>query len=119
MKKSWIKPTIITSVVVILLITAGVWFYDLAFGGTLKLTVTDVTDALNACKIPLIVAGILVIVSIIILIVSFRIKKPLKNLVRVQTPIALLLAVMVAVNGFCKIEYSVVNSVFAGTPGTG
>ncbi len=117
MKKSWIKPTIITSVVVILLITAGVWFYDLAFGGTLKLTVTDVTDALNACKIPLIVAGILVIVSIIILIVSFRIKKPLKNLVRVQTPIALLLAVMVAVNGFCKIEYSVVNSVFAGTPG--
>lgn len=36
-KEKWIKPTIIIVVVLALLISAGIWFYDLAFGGTLKL----------------------------------------------------------------------------------
>ena len=110
-KEKWIKPTMA------LLISAGIWFYDLAFGGTLKLTVTDVTDALNACKVPLIIAGVLTIIAVILALISFKLKKPLKNLVRVQSPVALLLAVMVAINGFCNIEYSVVNSVFSGSVG--
>ena len=116
-KEKWIKPTIIIVVVLALLISAGIWFYDLAFGGTLKLTVTDVTDALNACKVPLIIAGVLTIIAVILALISFKLKKPLKNLVRVQSPVALLLAVMVAINGFCNIEYSVVNSVFSGSVG--
>ena len=78
-KEKWIKPTIIIVVVLALLISAGIWFYDLAFGGTLKLTVTDVTDALNACKVPLIIAGVLTIIAVILALISFKLKKPLKN----------------------------------------
>ena len=78
-KEKWIKPTIIIVVVLALLISAGIWFYDLAFGGTLKLTVTDVTDALNACKVPLIIAGVLTIIAVILALISFKLKKPLKK----------------------------------------
>ena len=112
-KKKWILPVIIAIIIVAILVFAGIKAYDLMFGGTLALTTTDLMNALAACRVPLIIAGAVIVAGIILVIAVRGMEKNKRKLIRIQAPIAMILSVLLAVNWIMlDIEYSVINSVF-------
>lgn len=114
MKKKWILPTIITVIVVAVLALAGIKINDLLFGGGLSITTTDLTNALIACKVPLMIVGVVIIAAVILIFAVKGFEKPKRKLIRTQAPIAIILSILIAANWIMLgIEYSVVNSVFS------
>lgn len=113
-KRKWVLPTIIVIIATLMLTFATVKIYNLMFGGGLGITTTDLMDALNACKIPLIIVGVVIVAGIVVIVSASKMEKIKRKLVRIQAPIAMILSVLIAANWIMlDIEYSIFNSIFS------
>ncbi|MFP3154915.1 glycoside hydrolase family 3 C-terminal domain-containing protein [Lachnospiraceae bacterium ZAX-1] len=80
----------------------------------LSINFDDVIGVLKSCAPYLIFFGVVLILGIITLIVGGKLKKPKRKLVRSQTGIAILLALIIAVNLICFIPMSSLISLATG-----
>lgn len=112
------KPLIgvIIAAIVIYLIYNQVM--NLLFGGAVAVSVDDIYSTLDACKVPLIIAGIAVVAAIIVSILVGKKTKRFASMVRWQSVLAVILVIVVAANWIClNIEYSLLNKVMTGSDG--
>lgn len=80
----------------------------------LAINMDDVVNVLKACKPYLIGFGVVLALAVIVLIACFKLKKPLRKLVRSQAGIAILLAFVVTVNLICFLPMSSLISLATG-----
>ena len=99
MKKKKLIPCIIAIVAIVLLGIAGVKLYQLMFGGAVKVQTADIISAIAQMKLQLIIGAVILIAGIVILIIGLRKKdENLKDLLKVQGIVAMVLAVVITVN---------------------
>ena len=117
MKKKKLIPCIIAIVAIVLLGIAGVKLYQLMFGGAVKVQTADIISAIAQMKLQLIVGAVILIAGIVILIIGLRKKdENLKDLLKVQGIVAMVLAVVITVNTVCfGPQYSNLSTVLSGT----
>lgn len=107
-------PWIIAVAVLAVLAGIGKKVYDLMFGGTLGVTTEDLKNGILACSPAIAAIAVVIIAGIVVSVLAGKLRQPVRSLVRVQVPIAILLTVTLSVNWVVLgVEYSVVNSVFA------
>lgn len=80
----------------------------------LAINMDDVINVLNSCKPYLIALGVVLALAIVVTVACMKLKKPVKKLVRKETWIAFLLAVVVIVNLICFIPMSSMISLAMG-----
>ena len=117
MKKKKLIPCIIAIVAIVLLGIAGVKLYQLMFGGAVKVQTADIISAIAQMKLQLIIGAVILIAGIVILIIGLRKKdENLKDLLKVQGIVAMVLAVVITVNTVCfGPQYSNLSTVLSGT----
>lgn len=117
-KNKWLKPLIIVAVIVAAAYFAYRKIYDMLFGGAVAVSMDDVYSTLNAIKVPLIIAAVVIIAAVIVSIAVARKEVGIRKMVRGQSILASILAVAVAANVIClNIEYSLINKVMTGSEG--
>lgn len=106
---------VILVVVIAILAVAGKALYDLMFGGSVTVKSGDVIAAIKACKVPLIVGGIIIVAGIALLIASKIVKEDKTKLIlKAQGPVAILLSVVMTVTWICTgVEYSNITAVLS------
>ena len=98
MKKKKLIPCIIAIVAIGPLGIAGVKLYQLMFGGAVKVQTADIISAIAQMKLQLIIGAVILIAGIVILIIGLRKKdENLKDLLKVQGIVAMVLAVVITV----------------------
>lgn len=82
----------------------------------LAINIDDVINVLNSCKNYLIALAVIAVIAVIVMIAVSKKEKPVKKLIRSQSWIALLLAVVVIVNMIC---FGPMNSMISLATGKG
>lgn len=87
------------------------------FGGAVKVQTADIISAIAQMKLQLIIGAVILIAGIVILIIGLRKKdENLKDLLKVQGIVAMVLAVVITVNTVCfGPQYSNLSTVLSGT----
>lgn len=117
-KNKWLKPLVIVVVIAVAAYLAYRKIYDMLFGGAVAVSIEDVYSTLNAIKVPLIIAGIVIVAAVIVSISVTKKELSIKKMVRGQSVLASVLVVAVAANVIClKTEYSLINKVMTGSDG--
>lgn len=80
----------------------------------LQINMSDVINVLNTCKPYLIGFGVVVVLAVIAMIACQKLAKPTKKLIRAQSWIAMLLALIVVVDLICYIPMSSLISLAMG-----
>lgn len=110
--KKFVKPLVILLVVIAVIAAAvmGISNY-LGSRGVLP-TMEDIVATVKLLANYLIALGVIVGICIIIAIASFWMKKEIRSVVRVQSGVAAILAIVIVVNMICMgPEYSILNNV--------
>lgn len=110
--KKFVKPLVILLVVIAVIAAAvmGISNY-LGSRGVLP-TMEDIMATVKLLANYLIALGVIVGICIIIAIASFWMKKEIRSVVRVQSGVAAILAIVIVVNMICMgPEYSILNNV--------
>lgn len=120
-QRRWLKPAIWTTIVIVLAIAAYLAYraiYNWLFNGNISVNIDDVYATIDACKVPLIVVGAVMVMAIAGSIAVFRRQRHVKALVRTEAVVAVIAAIVVAANVIClNIEYSLMQKVLTGSSG--
>lgn len=71
------------------------------FGGAVKVQTADIISAIAQMKLQLIIGAVILIAGIVILIIGLKKDENLKDLLKVQGIVAMVLAVVITVNTVC------------------
>lgn len=110
-EKKWLKPLI--AVVVIVALLALIWSGIKSYlaSRSVVLTMDDIMTTVSALSGYLTALAAVLILAILISVFCFKLKKPLRSLVRGEALIAAILAVIVVVNMICLgPEYALINN---------
>ncbi len=112
--KKHLIPWLVAVVIIAALGWIGKNLYDLMFGGSLSVTTEDLKNGIIACSPAIIAIVAVIVIGIVVAVLAGKLKQPKRALVRMQVPIAIALVIVLSVNWvILKVEYSVVNSIFA------
>lgn len=84
----------------------------------ININMSDVISVLSSCRPYLIVLGIILVIAIAVMIVCMKCKKELKKLIRKETGIAMILAVVITANLICFGPMSTLLTLSFGGSGT-
>jgi len=109
--KKWLKPVIIVAIIIIALwvIMQGINSY--LASRSVVLTTEDITTTAKALSSYLIALAVIIVLLVVVTIASIKMMKPLGSLVRGQSLVAAILAIVVIVNMICMgPQYSLINN---------
>jgi beta-glucosidase len=110
-EKKWLKPLI--TVVVIVVVLAALWTGIKSYlaSRSVVLTMDDIVATMATLSGYLTVLAVILALAVIVSIACFKLKKPLRSLVRSEALVAAILAIVVIVNTVCLgPEYSLINN---------
>lgn len=116
MKKKWVKPLVIAVIIVALLAAAVAGVNSYLASRSVQLTMDDVVTTANTLSSYLIALGVIVVIALAVIIAAFKLRQPVRSLVRMQGLVAIILACAVVVNMVCMgPEYGIINNAFGDT----
>ena len=114
--KKWLKPLIVLAVIAAVIIAAAVAVNSYLASRSVSLTMGDVITTIYTLSNYFIALGIIVVIALVVIIAAFKLKQPLRGLVRMQGLVAIILAVVVVANMICiGPEYGIINNAFGDT----
>jgi len=109
--RKWLKPLIICVVILAVIGLAYKALMSYLASRSVVLTTGDILATLSTLSTYLTVLGIILVAAIIVSIAVFKMKKPLKSIIRWQALVVSVLSVTVVVNMICMgPEYALINN---------
>ena len=114
----WFKPLLIVAIIAVIAFVIYKQVTNMLFGGAVAVSMEDVYITIKACAPALIVAGVVIVAAIVVSVAVMKKATKTKKLIRWESVIAVILAVVVAANWIClDIQYSLLNKVLTGSKG--
>lgn len=114
----WFKPLLIVAIIAVIAFVIYKQVTNMLFGGAVAVSMEDVYSTIKACAPALIVAGVVIVAAIVVSVAVMKKATKTKKLIRWESVIAVILAVVVAANWIClDIQYSLLNKVLTGSKG--
>lgn len=116
MKKKWIAPLVVVLVILIAIGAAAMGIKGYLESRSVMVTPEDILATVQTLSGYLIALGVIVVIALVVIIAAFKLKQPVRSLVRVQGLVAIVLALVVIVNMICMgPEYGIINNAFGDT----
>lgn len=110
--KKFVKPLVILLVIIAVIAAAAMGISNYLGSRGVLPTMDDIVTTVTLLSNYLIILGVIVGICIIIAIASFWMKKEIRSVVRVQSGVAAILAIVIVANMICMgPEYSILNNV--------
>lgn len=114
--KKWLKPLIVLVVVIAVIAVAVAGIQGYLASRSVSLTMGDVVTTVYTLSSYFVALGIIVAIALLVVLAAFKLKQPLRSLVRMQGLAAVILAVAVIANLICMgPEYGIINNAFGDT----
>ncbi len=114
--KKWLKPLIVLVVVIAVIAAAVAGIQGYLASRSVSLTMGDVVTTVYTLSSYFVALGIIVAIALLVVLAAFKLKQPLRSLVRMQGLAAVILAVAVIANLICMgPEYGIINNAFGDT----
>mgnify|MGYP001046473195 CR=1 FL=1 len=114
--KKWLKPLIVLVVVIAVIAVAVAGIQGYLASRSVSLTMGDVVTTVYMLSSYFVALGIIVAIALLVVLAAFKLKQPLRSLVRMQGLAAVILAVAVIANLICMgPEYGIINNAFGDT----
>lgn len=114
----WFKPLLIVAIIAVIAFVIYKQVTNMLFAGAVAVSMEDVYSTIKACAPALIVAGVVIVAAIVVSVAVMKKATKTKKLIRWESVIAVILAVVVAANWIClDIQYSLLNKVLTGSKG--
>lgn len=114
--KKWLKPLIVLVVVIAVIAVAVAGIQGYLASRSVSLTMGDVVTTVYTLSSYFVALGIIVAIALLVVLAAFKLKQPLRSLVRMQGLAAVILAVAVIANLICMgPEYGIINNPFGDT----